>query len=270
MIEGLEAREARFRDIIKKLTIMSDTFMRNVFKEKECTEYLLRVIMDDPDIEVIEQTLQKDYKNLHGRSAILDCVARDSGGRVFNVEIQQDHEGATPKRARYYSGLLDMNILKSGEDFEKLPETYVIFITRKDVIGEGRPIYHISRSIEDTGTYFGDGARIIYADASRRDDTELGRLMQDLNCQDSADMYSSVLARRVYELKETEKGVEDMCEELRELYNEGMEEGKVQGKAETAVSLSERGMNIIDIADILKVSREQVENWLDKGVSLAK
>ena len=61
-----------------------------------------------------------------------------------------------------------------------------------------------------------------------------------------------------------------MCKELRELYDEGIAEGraegiaqgKAEGKVETAISLAERKMPISDIADILKVSKEQVETWL--------
>lgn len=49
------------------------------------------------DLQIIEIVMQKDYKNLQGRSAILDCVARDSIGKLFDVEIQQDNEGASPK-----------------------------------------------------------------------------------------------------------------------------------------------------------------------------
>ena len=52
--------------------------MRNVLKKRECTEYVLQVVMDKKDLTVIDQVLQKDYKNLQGRSSILDCVARDS------------------------------------------------------------------------------------------------------------------------------------------------------------------------------------------------
>lgn len=55
--------------------------MRNVFKKRECTEYILQVIMDQKDLKVIDQVLQKDYKNLQGRSAVLDCVVRDLEGR---------------------------------------------------------------------------------------------------------------------------------------------------------------------------------------------
>lgn len=124
---------------------MSDIFMRNVLKKQECTEYILRVIMDREDLEVKEQVLQKDYKNLQGRSAVLDCVARDTESKRYDVELQQEEEGASARRARYHSGLLDMNTLEAGQDFDELPESYVIFITRDDVLGYGLPIYHINK-----------------------------------------------------------------------------------------------------------------------------
>ena len=91
---GLEVRYERYKGIIKNFTLMSDIFMRNVFKQRECLEYVLQVIMEKQDLRVIDQIIQKDYKNLQGRSAIMDCVARDSEGKQFDVEIQQDNEGA--------------------------------------------------------------------------------------------------------------------------------------------------------------------------------
>ena len=119
--ENLEERYERYRSILTDLTIMSDVFMRNVLKQRACTEYVLQVIMDRKDLWVVDQVLQKDYKNLQGRSAILDCVVRDADGNQFDVEIQQEKEGASPRRARYHSGLMDMNTLNPGENFEKLP-----------------------------------------------------------------------------------------------------------------------------------------------------
>ena len=104
----LEERYKKYREILKNLTIMSDIFMRNVLKKKECTEYVIQTILNDR-IHILDQTIQKDYKNLQGRSAIMDCVARDDRNRRINVEIQQEKEGASPKRARYHSGLMDMN-----------------------------------------------------------------------------------------------------------------------------------------------------------------
>ncbi len=43
--------------------------------------------------------------------------------------------------------MLDANIIEPGEEFEKLPETYVIFITENDAFGWTLLIYHIDRTI---------------------------------------------------------------------------------------------------------------------------
>ena len=203
----LESRYEKYKGIIKNFTLMSDIFMRNVFKKRECLEYVLQVIMEKQDLHVIDQIIQKDYKNLQGRSAVMDCVARDSTGKQFDVEIQQDNEGASPKRARYHSGLMDMNTLNPGQDFEELPESYVIFITRDDILGYGLPIYHIDRQIKELNEAFQDEAHIIYVNSRKQNDTELGKLMHDLHCKKADEMHSPILAKRMYELKETQKEI---------------------------------------------------------------
>ena len=280
MDHELEARYEKYKGILKNLTIMSDVFMRNVFKKRECTEYVLQVIMERKDLKVLDQVLQKDYKNLQGRSAILDCVVRDADGKQFDVEIQQDTEGASPKRARYHSGLMDMNTLNAGQDFDELPETHVIFITRNDVLGYNLPIYHIGRKIEEVRTDFKDEAYIIYVNSSRQDNTELGRLMHDFHCKNAGDIHSEVLAKHVYELKETQEGVDSMCREMDEIYNEGAKRGRDEGIAqgiefgemkkakETALALAEKGMSVADIADIVKVSVKLVQEWLSGNMNL--
>ena len=265
--ESLEERYERYREKIKHFTIMNDIFMRNVFKEKECTEYILQVIMDMKELKVVDQTLQKDYKNLQGRSAVLDCVARDAENNHFNVEIQGENDGASPKRARYHSGLLDMNILNPGDSFDDLPETYVIFITRNDVLGYNLPISHIRRRIKETGEIFEDGQHIIYVNSKKQDDTELGRLMHDLHCKEASEMYSNILSARVHQLKETEEGVKEMCRELEEIYNEGEVSGERKAKKETAISLAEMGMPVEQIAKAVKIAVETVQNWIEEEKS---
>ena len=45
---------------------------------------------------------------------------------------------------------------------------------------------------------------------------------------------------------------------------EGKAEGKLQAKKEIVHSLAERGMNLGDIAEIIKVSQETIQEWLNK------
>ncbi len=268
--ESLEERYERYKEKIKHFTIMNDIFMRNVLKEISCTGYILQVIMNKKELKVIDQTLQKDYKNLQGRSAILDCVAKDVENNFFNVEIQGENDGASPKRARYHCGLLDMNLLNPGDLFDSLPETYVIFITKNDVLGYNRPISHIQRRIKETEDIFQDGQHILYVNSKKQDDTELGRLMHDLHCKEAGKMYSNILATRVHQLKETEEGVKTMCQELEEIYNEGEQSGflrgeqsgKLKAKKETTLSLLEMGMSVEQIAQAVNLSIETVQDWI--------
>lgn len=264
--EGFEERCKRYKEKIKNYTIMNDIFMRNVFKKKECVEYILQVIMSKKDLQVVDQILQRDYKNLQGRSAVLDCVARDETKRQFNVEIQGEDEGASPKRARYHSGLLDMNTLNPGEPFDDLPETYIIFITRNDVLGYNRAICHINRKVEEENEPFKDEAHIIYVNSKKQEDTELGRLMHDLHCKKAGDMYSKILASRVYELKETEKGVREMCRDMEEIYSEGREEGGQEKAREIVLSLAEMGMPIEQIVKAVKMPIEVVQGWIEESL----
>ena len=211
-----------------------------------------------------DQTLQADYKNLHGRSVILDCVAQDQKGQLINLEIQQDNEGATPKRARYHSSLIDANALDPGEAYEKLSKHWVIFITKGDPLGHKLPIYHVCRKIEETDETFADETHMIYVNSQCQEDTELGHLMHDLHCKDAKDMYSSVLADRVRKLKETEKGVTEMCQAMEELYNEGIEVGEERRTKKIALSLASMHMSVEEIARAVEMSKETVQDWISR------
>ena len=240
----LEDRFERYREILKDLTLMSDSFMRAVLKNPKCTEEVLRIILNKDQLQVVDQRLQADYKNLQGRSAILDCVAVDSDHNLYNVEIQQKREGASPKRARYHSGLLDMNFLEPGEVYQKLPTSYVIFITETDALGYHLPIYHISRKIRENGKDFPDRAHIIYVDSKNQEDTELGRLMHDFHCKSPEEMYHSVLQKQVFQLKRTREGVNFMCREMDKIYRDGERVGEKIGQERGEKIGQERGEKI--------------------------
>ena len=68
LAQELEDRYERYREILKDLTLMSDSFMRAVLKNPKCTEEVLRIILNKNQLQVIDQRLQADYKNLQGRS----------------------------------------------------------------------------------------------------------------------------------------------------------------------------------------------------------
>ena len=102
--------------------------------------------------------------------------------------------------------------------------------------------------------------------------------MHDFHCKDAGEMYSEVLAKRVRELKETEEGVYSMCQEMDEIYNEGMligekrgeERGEKKAKKATTISLSEMGLPVEQIARGVKESVSIVQAWIAEGVTVVK
>ena len=243
--------------------------MSKVFEDKACAEFLLQIILQRHDLKVQSVQGQYDIKNLQGRSIRLDILAVDSNNRIYNIEIQRSDRGADAKRARYNSSLIDANITEAGDKYDALTETYVIFITENDVLKAGLPIYHVDRIIQETGEPFGDEAHIIYVNSKKQEDTELGRLMHDLHCKNAEDMHSKILADRVYELKETQKGVEFMCREMEQIYSEGIESGELKKAKASALSMAADGMKVDKIAHYLNVSAQMVQKWIDESMSVA-
>ena len=215
---------------LRGFRLLDDDFMTKVFEDISCAELLLRIILNDEGIRVLEAHSQRGIKNLQGRSVKLDILAVDSHNRVFNVEVQRSDRGAGAKRARYNSALIDANVTEPGDQYEDLNETFVIFIIENDVMKAGLPIYHIDRVVRETGKLFEDEEHIIYVNSQIKDETKLGRLMHDFSCTDAKDMYNKVLADRVRYFKEDERGVEIMCREMEIMRNQAHEEGIEKGR----------------------------------------
>ena len=126
------------------------------------------------------------------------------------------------------SSLLDANLTDAGDDYDALNETYVIFITENDVLKAGLAIYHVDRTVRETGTFFNDQAHIVYVNSQIKDETALGKLMHDFFCTNSKDMYYPVLANRVWYFKENEKGVATMCRAMEQMRDETAAEQNIK------------------------------------------
>ncbi|MBR5967786.1 MAG: PD-(D/E)XK nuclease family transposase [Lachnospiraceae bacterium] len=258
-----EKEKQRQEDLkrIKSLRLIDDDFMTICFDNYiEGAELLLKIILDRDDLKVSEVKAQKVLKNLQGRDLRLDIYATDAAGKKYDIEIQRADKGAHQKRARYHSSLIDSDMLKTGEDFTELRENYVIFITENDVIGFNRPIYHVERVIREGGVQFEDDEHIIYVNGSMKaKDTALGKLMSDLYCTNADDMCYEALAERVRVYKETEEGVDTMCDVLDEMKKEAAEMAKYSTACEIAIKLIKVGkLSLDEIADTSGLSIEKV------------
>lgn len=256
--QGLDFERKHAEDLqrLRGFRLLDDDFMSKVFEDTACAEFLLQIILNRSDLKVQHARPQYEIKNLQGRSVRLDILAVDTAGRPYNIEVQRSDRGAGVKRARYNSSLLDANVTEPGSQYEQLAETYVIFITENDVLGGGKPIYHVERMIRELNQPFGDESHIIYVNSQIRDETALGKLMHDFCCTDAGDMYYPVLAQRVHYFKEDQKGVQFMCKAMEDMRNEAAKEASYESARRM---LADNFLSIEKIAQYTNLSVKEVE-----------
>ncbi len=246
---------------LRGFRLLDDDFLTKCFEgDTASIELVLQIVLEKPDLKVLDVRTQVFVENLLNRSVRLDILATDSTGAKLNVEVQRSDKGAGRKRARYNSSMMDANLLKKGEDFDKLPETWVIFITENDVMGKGLPLYPIERCFLGTGERFEDGSHILYVNGAYRGDTPIGKLMHDFSCTDAADMYYGTLADRVRFFKESKEGIEIMCKAMEDMRNESLQEGIREGMKATARRMLAAGKYALEeIVNISGLSLEEVK-----------
>ena len=241
---------------LRGFRLLDDDFLTKCFEgDTASIELVLQIVLEKPDLKVLDVRTQVFVENLLNRSVRLDILATDSTGAKLNVEVQRSDKGAGRKRARYNSSMMDANLLKKGEDFDKLPETWVIFITENDVMEKGLPLYPIERCFLGTGERFEDGSHILYVNGAYRGDTPIGKLMHDFSCTDAADMYYRTLADRVRFFKESKEGIEIMCRAMEDMRNQTLKEGMIN----VAKKMLEDGTITLEkIAEFVGLSVDEV------------
>jgi len=248
----LNFSEATIRTV-DSYTFMTDRFMTMAF-DKPVAQHILSVIMDKK-LVVKAVRSQPVEDNFFSRSCRFDVLAEDSTGKIYNIEVQNSNEGAIPQRARYNCEKLDELLIRKGMSYEDYPETYVIFITKNDVLKDGLPIYHVERRVEETGKRFKDGEHIIYVNGEITDtSTALGQLMADMQQKDASKISNKILANKMKVLKKG-RAFEKMCQEIEDLTAKVTAEvtTDVTKKVTAEVTAKERNKAIKQMA---KVCRE--------------
>ena len=247
---------AKIRQAVQKLRLMDDDFMRLCLQDnKPAVQLILRIILGKSNLEVQDVRTQMETKGPAGRSVRFDVWARD-GDAVYNIEIEKSSSGASARRARYYCAMLDSGLLKPGEDFDKLVESYVIFITEKDVFNEGQATYSYDRYCKETGKSLGDGSHIIYVNGRYRGEDAIGTLMSDFHCKNASQKVYTELAERVRYFKEDTEGEKKMCKIIEEYGKECATETKL----ETARRMLNGGkLSPAEVAEYSGLTLEEVQ-----------
>ena len=244
---------------------IKDDFMFGIVMREPCfcKQFLERVLgvkisrINYPDYQKTID-LKADAKGIR-----LDIYVWDEEGNIYDIDMQASEKKNIPKRIRYYQGMVDLNILKKGEDYKKLKRSFIIFVCTFDVFKEGRHIYTFeNRCLQNPGLVLGDDTvKIILNTKGTMDDVtpELKRLLDYIDSNEPEDEYTRELEKEVESVKKNEKWrLNYMTLQMRyqEIYEEGLECGLAQGLEQGAHN--EKCKSAIKMLNAGKLSDEEV------------
>lgn len=251
----------------------------SVMKNRKAYRNTLSIIMDEPDIELAEVKVEQVILNQSGKRAIrLDAWAQDTKQRQFNMEMQNDasHDDI-PRRSRFYQGMLDTPILKSGREtrYRELPSTVIIFITQEDIFGENLAEYtFVERCEEVERLYLNNGTKKVFLNmASKNGRPELVSLLQYMKDTRIDNPEIRIRDERIVELDDIVREVKSSEEweevrmnliELGEARGEAIGEarGEAKGRADFIGLIrkkKQRGLNAADIAELFETDEAYVD-----------
>lgn len=167
-------------EVIDQLTGIDDIFFFKLAEDKGFCEELLQVVLENKELKIVEHKPQAVLRNIKGRSVTLDLKCVDEKGTVFGVEVQKRDSDNHQKRVRYNMANLDTAESEKGVKFDELKDIYEIYISKFDVFGKDRTIYHIDRMIRETQEIVDNGTHEIYVNTKIDDGTEIAEYMQIL------------------------------------------------------------------------------------------
>ena len=214
----------------KQLNPIDDDLLKKMAEDIEFCQEVIRTVLEDEKLEIVELRDQHSIKNLQGRSVILDAECLSGDGEFFNIEVQKSDDDDHQRRVRYNGACITANITDPGAKFENVPEVCIIYITKSDFLKKGKTVYHVDRVLRETGDVVNNGFTEIYVNAYVKDGTPTSRLMRIFVENDAYDdEHFPATSKRKRYFKEDEKGVREMCAIMEEIREDGMREGKTEG-----------------------------------------
>jgi len=236
---GTDLRNYQKKDY-EELELKDDFMFGKVMQDNELCRRTLEALLEIPIGDVTRLEKQKEIRLLEDRKRIrLDIYVQDMDQTVYDAEMQQRHKKEDkenlPKRTRYYQGMIDLDVLESGVEYQKLRDSYIIFICTFDPFGKKRSKYTFENMcLEVPGLRLDDGAtKVFFNTKGNRKDVgpETKKLLDYLQSRLVSNELTRKLDDAVEEARRNEKWRLEYMKE-RVIYMEAREDGRLDGLEE--------------------------------------
>lgn len=150
--------------LYKPVTIRDDLMFGTVMRDPQYCKPFLETILGVKIRKIEYPERQKTVAlSIHAKSIRMDVYVEDDKHTIYDVEMQTGQNSNLPKRSRYYQGMIDLNILNRGEDYERLKKSLIIFVCTFDPFDHDEYIYRC-------GTYYplSDGSYHLLRDDAQK------------------------------------------------------------------------------------------------------
>ena len=257
---------------VEELTLTDDFMFGYIMKQEEYCKPILELLLGFK-IRKLEYTeLQKSIAPFYESKGVrLDVYVKDSG-KVYDIEIQTSSRDDLSKRSRFYQSAIDMDNLAKGEDYETLPESFVLFICTFDPFGKGLPKYTFENlCVEDKAMELGDMThKVFYNINAYREikDPDSRALVQYLKTKQPTTDFTRNLDDGV----ERTKIINSFKESYllfnmhdRDTLKRGREEGIKEANERNALNMLDHSLSLAVISECTGLSLEEIRGIAEKN-----
>lgn len=258
MYQRKDYKDLKFTDDFMFCKILTD--------DLELCRKVLELILGIEIRKVVLSESQKAVDETYdGKGVRFDVYVADEDETVYDIEMQTTRYDGLPKRTRYYQGMLDLNLLAKGQDYEELKNSYIIFICLGDPFHSNLPVYTFENlCLQNREISLGDGTRKVFINAqgSRIDQPkEFVAFLDYLKNGETNSELTRILdcaVKKAILKEEWEVEYMTLAMKLNEERKEGREEGRLEERLYFAVQMLKQGFSDEQILS-LGVTDEQLQ-----------
>lgn len=220
--------EQQKREKVRDFRPIDDVFFEVLGQSIPVCQEMLRTIMEDEGLTVIDSVTQSSERNLYGRSVRLDALCTLGNGTKVNIEVQRADNDNHLKRARFNASSITIKDTDPGTKFDDVLELYIVYISEFDFLKGNKTIYHVEKILRETGESVDDGLHEIFVNTVIDDGTDIAELMSCFTKKEVKNSKFPALSSEVKRLKETEGGVQVVCEVMQRYIDETVHEERME------------------------------------------
>lgn len=256
------------------LTITDDFMFGKIMEDRELCREMLECLLDQSVGKLQEVQTERELQyTADGKPIRMDVYSRDDEN-IYDAEMQNlNHrkleDVELPRRSRFYQSMMDVDFLRKGHTYRKLPESHVLFLCTFDPFGEGLAKYTFEdRCNEDLTLRLKSGTRKIFYNCTCKLESIPDNLKALYDYFLSGKVENGLTERLEEAVGKARRNQKWRSEYMKELLHEEdiKEEALAQGREErsktTAVNLYKMGMPIVQIAQAVEENQEVIERWL--------